>query len=978
MTRPLHILIVEDSEDDAMLLLRELDKGGYDVTSRRVETEEELRSSLAAESWDLVVSDYVLPRFSGTAALQVLKQSGLDLPFIIVSGNIGEEIAVEAMKAGAHDYLMKGNLKRLVPAVERELEEAGVRRKRRRAETDLVRLNRLYAVLSSVNEAIVRKRDRRELFAEVCRIIVETGAFRLAWVGILDAATRIVRTVASHGATAYLDGLTVVADDVPEGKGPTGRAIVEKRHVINLDFETNQRMAPWRERARASGIRSSSAFPLCEGDRAVGALTIYSEQPHFFTDEEISLLTTLANNLSYAMESIGTEQMRQAAEANLLASYREVEDLYNNAPCGYHSLDRDGTIARINNTELAWLGYTREEVVGRKKITDFYTPAGVANFHETYPQFMRQGSVTSFEVDLVRRAGSVMRVLLSATAVRDNEGNFLMSRSTLFDITERKAAERRSRVSNELFNLFARKITRREYLDAVCKVIGEWSGCRSVGIRVEDRPGVLSFAASRGYDDSFLEEEGALSLASDRCICMRIVVGRAAPSELELMTPGGSFVSGDAVAWQESLPPEAKADYRGACMRSGYRSLAVIPIRYRDRVTGVIHLADELDNIVTRRDAEFLEQIASIIGEALYRFGVEEERMRLASAVESTADAVVITEPKHGLIQYVNSAFERTTGYPRNEVIGRDQHVLDSGRQGRAFYEDVRDSLARDGAWHGRMVSRKKDGTFYFEDCTISAVRDMAGDPINYVSIRRDVTDRLKLESIAESVSMLDNIGAVFAGVRHEIGNPVNTIKTLLAVLDQKLDTAPPERTRNYIARAITEIGRVEQLLNTLRTFNLFETPVLVELDTAPLLEQLGGLVREDLEAKGIDIFIQTLPGAERVRADARALQHVLLNLVTNAADALAGRELPRIDVTLSRDADRVRFRVSDNGRGMTEDQLRNLFRPFNTTKVHGTGLGLVIIRKMVTSMHGTIEIESSTGSGTIATVWLPGGNHAA
>lgn len=153
MVTPLRVLIVEDSEDDAFLMLRELRKGGYEPLAERVETAAAMEKALAAGQWDMIISDYVLPRFSGLAALHILKQSGQDLPFIVISGNIGEDIAVGAMKAGAHDYILKGNLTRLVPAVERELREAVVRRKRRQAEEALQR---------SYEELEQRVRERTE------------------------------------------------------------------------------------------------------------------------------------------------------------------------------------------------------------------------------------------------------------------------------------------------------------------------------------------------------------------------------------------------------------------------------------------------------------------------------------------------------------------------------------------------------------------------------------------------------------------------------------------------------------------------------------------------------------------------------------------------------------------------------------------------------------------------------------------------
>src|ERR671910_351699 len=138
MGMPLKVLLVEDSEDDALLLMRMLRRGGYDPAWERVDTAADMEAALDGRDWDLVISDHSMPAFSSSAALGLLRSKGfVDLPFIIVSGQIGEDAAVAAMKAGAHDYLMKGNLARLNSAIERELREANVRRERRQAEVAL-------------------------------------------------------------------------------------------------------------------------------------------------------------------------------------------------------------------------------------------------------------------------------------------------------------------------------------------------------------------------------------------------------------------------------------------------------------------------------------------------------------------------------------------------------------------------------------------------------------------------------------------------------------------------------------------------------------------------------------------------------------------------------------------------------------------------------------------------------------------------
>lgn len=155
MGQPLRLLIIEDSEEDALLLARELKRGGYDLTWEREDTPEGVRHALISGEWDVVTSDYNMPQFNALIALSILKESGLDLPFIVVSGKIGEETAVEAMKAGAHDYVMKNNLPRLVPAIDREIREAEERRKRREAEVALqTQFNQFSTIFDSMNAVI--------------------------------------------------------------------------------------------------------------------------------------------------------------------------------------------------------------------------------------------------------------------------------------------------------------------------------------------------------------------------------------------------------------------------------------------------------------------------------------------------------------------------------------------------------------------------------------------------------------------------------------------------------------------------------------------------------------------------------------------------------------------------------------------------------------------------------------------------------
>ena len=162
MGKPLHVLIIEDSEEDTQLLFRELRRGGYEVEFERVETAEAMQSALTQKTWDLILSDYNMPQFNALQALAVLKASGLDLPFIISSGTIGEDMAVAALKAGASDFLIKGKFARLGPAIERELREAESRRERKQAEDQS---NYHARLLRHINDAVIATDDQFRITA---------------------------------------------------------------------------------------------------------------------------------------------------------------------------------------------------------------------------------------------------------------------------------------------------------------------------------------------------------------------------------------------------------------------------------------------------------------------------------------------------------------------------------------------------------------------------------------------------------------------------------------------------------------------------------------------------------------------------------------------------------------------------------------------------------------------------------------------
>ncbi len=237
-----------------------------------------------------------------------------------------------------------------------------------------------------------------------------------------------------------------------------------------------------------------------------------------------------------------------------------------------------------------------------------------------------------------------------------------------------------------------------------------------------------------------------------------------------------------------------------------------------------------------------------------------------------------------------------------------------------------------------------------------------------------DITEKTRLESIAESVNTMQNIGYVFSGIRHEIGNPINSIKMTLSVLKNNIDKYSKENVLEYIDRSLAEILRVEYLLKSLKSFSLFEKAELQNVHIGRFMEKLISLVEEDFAKKNIKIVPDFHGDSKWAYADPRMLQQVMLNLLTNAADALEGRRNPMIGISVIDSPGFIWIRVEDNGCGIKRERLKELFKPFYTSKPHGTGLGLVICRKMLVNMNCTIEVNSAENLGTAVTISVPEG----
>ncbi len=236
----------------------------------------------------------------------------------------------------------------------------------------------------------------------------------------------------------------------------------------------------------------------------------------------------------------------------------------------------------------------------------------------------------------------------------------------------------------------------------------------------------------------------------------------------------------------------------------------------------------------------------------------------------------------------------------------------------------------------------------------------------------KDVTQAKRLEAIAEAVNTMENIGYVFSGIRHEMGNPLNSIKLTLEVLMGNFQRFDALRVQSYLERALAEMARIEFLFKSLKSFSMFDKPALEELVLGVFLKNFLAVAGTDLKRRGIRLTEPTADVTHTIVADPRMLYQVLLNVLANAEDALVSRKEKAIALEVSRSDDMVILDIVDNGCGISEEKLQNLFHPFITSKAGGTGLGLVICKKMLTAMQGDIQISSKEGVGTTVRLLFP------
>ena len=414
-------------------------------------------------------------------------------------------------------------------------------------------------------------------------------------------------------------------------------------------------------------------------------------------------------------------------------------------------------------------------------------------------------------------------------------------------------------------------------------------------------------------------------------------------------------------------------------------SIIVVPLIYKGQILGTMTAINHLDKADFRqKDVELMAALADQSAIALENARLLQTYQPMITAIEQTIESIVITDIQ-GVIIYVNPAFERTTGYSQDEVIGLKMNLLKSGRHDAAFYQDLWDTISRGQTWQGRIINKNKAGMFLTEDTTITPVRDEEGVIVNYVAVKHDVTHELELEEQLRQSQKMESLGKLAGGMAHDFNNLLMIINGYSElVLRRYLSEQTP--WRKYINEIHRAGGRAADLIQQLLVFSRKQVlePKVLDLNevVANVEKMLQRLISEN-------IGLETTFGAKQgfVKVDPGQIEQVILNIVFNACDAMPRGGTLLIETqnyVLSKSkAQRrinaepgpyVQLSIKDTGIGMAPETKTRIFEPFFTTKAKGkgTGLGLATTYSIIHQSGGHIRVQSSLGKGTTFEVYLP------
>ena len=646
----------------------------------------------------------------------------------------------------------------------------------------------------------------------------------------------------------------------------------------------------------------------------------------------------------------------------------------------------DGKLVRANAALLRTSGFNAEELARRPWIELFH-PEDKPSVEAMFRKLMGEPGNAEFESRVLCKDGSVVWFLFSAS-VSPNE-NLIFT--VAHDITDSKRAALGREISNEILRILNGRGSLADSLSLVVAVIKERMGCDAVGIRLQDGDD-FPYCAHVGFPNEFILAENSVvercpdgGVCRDRegrprlqCGCGLVLAGETAASKDPSVTARGSWWTNDSLALVD-LTPSQDSRYRprNGCMKDGYESVAIVPVRGADRIAGLLQLNHRGKGFFSPKAVEQIEDIAAHIGEALIRKQAEAALRESEANFRELFDGAPVGYHEldmDGVVRRVNRAECSLLGRSEEEILGRpawawlDEAEKDASRE--RFHQKVCGQRALK-PYERRFI--RTDGAELWVELRDVLVRDSKGDVTGMRTALLDITERKRMadslaiqaEKLRRSNEELERFAYVAS---HDLQEPLRMVASFTQLLSQRYSGKLDQTADRYINYAVDGAKRMQQLITDLLTYSRVNNK---QIDICPiacaaLLDSAMANLQVAVEESGTSVVRETLP---EICADKGQFVQLLQNLIGNAIKFRRQDRAPLIHISALDQGDNWRLSVRDNGIGFEPKHSERVFEVFQRlhtrTEYPGTGIGLAICQRIVERHGGKIWAESEPGVGS-------------
>lgn len=987
------MLCLEDSRKDVEIMKELLLENGFQIELDWTATEKEFRSLLQVNKYDIIISDFRLPGFDAFTALRISAEISPSVPFICVSGSIGEETAIELIRQGAVDYILKDRLGRLPSALKRALDEASERRSRRRAEEALSESEQKYRLLfESSLDAVLLTSPGGEIFSAnpaACKMLMRTEEeiCRLGRGGLVDKNDpRVVAALEERARSGRFSGeLTMMRGD----------GTIFPAEVTTSVFKDKENRERTSMIVRDITERKESEKVLHKSEQNFRFLFYNNPLPMWVYDlESLSYLAVneaAVAKYGYTREkflSMTIKDIRPKEDVGKLLDHLAQGRPTLQSSGGWRHKLKNGKVIDVEIVSYA-LEYDNHKaalVVVQDVTERLRAEKALKNSEEKYRGIFENVHDVYFETTI---EGTIVEVspsieIVSAGQYRPAD---LIGRS-IYEFYDDVGVRR------QLIGLLNERGTVSDFEVKLKNKDGSLVPC-SISSRIhldsEKKPryvvGTMRDITERKWaEEKLRESESRMRLIVEGTPHMFFYT-QALDAKLTYVSPSVEKITGHPVSeWYNQTDwfttKNKINDYakeRTRAHLSGEFSLEPILVEIEHADKHLIMLEVYENPIKVDGKVVGIQGIAHDITE---RTTAENELRKLSQAVEQSPASIVITD-LGGKIVYVNPKFSQLTGFTPEEAIGQNPRILKSGELPSEEYRELWEAITSGKEWRGEFHNKKKNGELYWEIASISPIRDSSGAITHFLAVKEDITEKKSLESQLLRSQRLESIGTLAGGIAHDLNN---VLAPILLAVDILKKSAVDERNRKMVSALESSAQRGAAIVKQILGFARGMQGERVVIQFRHIINEIGNIIRETFP-RSISIKESISKNLWTVVGDPTNLHQLMLNLCVNARDAMpdgGSISIKAENKTLDKQYSEMNLQakpgryvvvsVEDTGCGIPPAVQERIFEPFFTTKEigKGTGLGLSTVHAIVKSHGGFINLYSEEGKGTIFRVYLP------